>query len=112
MIQITVRQAIEKLSKLDYSIIATADIILMDIFMGGIDGFETSKRAGWIFKNLKMIAITMNIEKMFLDKILESGFKGCVYKGDISENIENAINAVDSGQFFVLKSIPVTKQKI
>ena len=78
----------------------SADIILMDIAMDLMDGFEATKRALWNNRNVKIIAITMHWEKIVLQRLLESGFKGCVYKNNIFTELEKAINTVISGQLY------------
>jgi DNA-binding NarL/FixJ family response regulator len=76
------------------------DIILMDIEMYGINGIEATHRMNISRPSSKVIAVTMHIEKVFLQQLIENGFKACVYKTDIFEKLEIAINRVNSGQLF------------
>jgi DNA-binding NarL/FixJ family response regulator len=80
--------------------ISKADIILMDISMGELDGFRTTKKITWQYTHLKVIAITMFTEKVYLIRLIESGFKGCVFKSDIFNSLEVAINEVIMGHIF------------
>lgn len=77
-----------------------ADIILMDIVMQQLNGIETTKKILRQLSHLKIIAITMHIEQVFHIELIKAGFKGCVYKTDIFDNIENAIQDVHQGHLF------------
>ena len=82
-------------------IICEADIILMDIMMNQISGIEATKRITWYHFNLKIIAVTMHIEKVFLDQIIEAGFKGFVLKTNIFNTLEKTLNDVYYGRIRV-----------
>jgi DNA-binding NarL/FixJ family response regulator len=84
------------------------DIILTDISMKEIDGFNTVKQATNKFPYLKFIAITMYIEKVYLMKLIESGFKGCVFKNELYDKLELAIQTVSSGHMFFPDDLDIT----
>ncbi len=86
-----------------------ADIILMDIVMQEINGIEATKKILRQLSHLKIIAITMHIEQIYHAELIKVGFKGCVYKTDIFENIENAINEVQKGHLYFPKKIILYK---
>jgi two-component system invasion response regulator UvrY len=77
-----------------------ADIVLMDIKMKQLDGIETTKIILRQLSHLKIIALTMHIEQIFHIELIKVGFKGCVYKTDVFEKIENAILEVHQGHLF------------
>ncbi len=77
--------------------LSLADIVLMDIAMAKMDGIEATKRALWLHSHLKILAITMHSEKVFLKSLIESGFKGCVFKPDIYNQLFPAIDNVLDG---------------
>jgi DNA-binding NarL/FixJ family response regulator len=79
-----------------------ADILLMDIEMPGLSGIETAKRVNYLDPKLKMIAITLYQEKVYLQQIIEAGFKGFVNKMKIAEDLFKAIDSVNNGKFYVL----------
>ena len=95
----------EDFLKIEPIIIREADIILMDIIMNRLNGFETTKQITWMFPNLKIIAVTMNVEQVFLNEVLEAGFKGCVFKSDIFDSLGKAIKEVSSGHIYVNKQL-------
>ncbi len=71
-----------------------ADIILMDIEMPILNGIETVKKALWENQRLKFIAITGYTENAYLVDLITAGFKACVFKNNIYDNLEKAITEV------------------
>jgi DNA-binding NarL/FixJ family response regulator len=102
-----VAEASDGVEFLELPNISEADIILMDIAMGKMDGFETTKKAIWRNSHLKIIAVTMHTEKVFLLKLIETGFKGCVFKTEIFKQLLKAMNAVNEGKFYIPDNIPL-----
>jgi DNA-binding NarL/FixJ family response regulator len=88
----------------------SADIILMDIAMERMDGFRATKLAIWKNSQLKIIAVTMHHEKVFLLKLIETGFKGCVFKTEIFKQLPKAIKEVLKGKLFVPDNIPIDEK--
>jgi len=80
--------------------IHVADIILMDIKMPKLNGFETAKKVTYLYPNAKLIAVTMFSEKIYLDQIVKAGFKGGILKSNFFNNISPAIERVMSGHFY------------
>jgi DNA-binding NarL/FixJ family response regulator len=68
-----------------------ADIILMDIDMPNLNGIETIKKALWENNRFKFIAVTSYTDKAYLLELISAGFKGCVFKSNIYDELENTI---------------------
>jgi DNA-binding NarL/FixJ family response regulator len=92
--------------KLDAS---KADIILMDIEMPKLNGVETVKKALWQNYLLKFIAITNYTNKAYLRQLIGAGFKACVFKINIFEEIAPAISSVMDNHLHFPKDILLDK---
>lgn len=86
---------------LDYN----PDVVLMDISMPDLDGYEITKMLNWQDENLKIIAVTMFTDLAYLHKLIEVGFKGCVFKSEIFNKLNDAINLVSEGHYCWPESI-------
>ncbi len=85
--------------------LAKADIILMDIVLPGIDGIEASKIIIKKHHDIKIIVITMHHEKVFLEQLLNTGIKGCIFKDQIFNDISEALDTVIKGEYFFPEKI-------
>src|SRR5271166_3895570 len=57
-------------------IIRMADIIFIDLMMTNKSGIALAKELLWFYHHsLKIIAITMQVEKVYLITLIEAGFK-------------------------------------
>jgi DNA-binding NarL/FixJ family response regulator len=83
------------------------DVILMDISMPNIDGYMAAKVLSWEDANLKLVAVTMFNNKAYLQRLVEVGFKGCVFKSDIFNELPKALNEVMNGGFYWPEAISV-----
>lgn len=86
-----------------------ADIILIDIQMPNLNGIETVKKALWQYQFQKFIAITNYTDSAYLLELIGAGFAGCVFKSNIYDELENAINTVLKNQLYFPKNIIVKK---
>jgi DNA-binding NarL/FixJ family response regulator len=87
------------------------DIILMDIVMNKVDGIMATNKALDLYPTIKIIAVTMHVEKLFLVQLIESGFKGCVNKTDIWSNLNEALTTVYSGSIYFPEDIEIVKKE-
>lgn len=76
-----------------------ADLILMDIEMPGINGFETAKWVNYRSQYIKLIAITMYQDKVYLEQLIEAGFRGFVNKAEVASMLFKVIDQVMENKF-------------
>ncbi len=74
------------------------DLILMDIEMPWLNGMETAKRLSVYGMKLKLIAITMYYDGIYIRKLKEAGFMGFVNKNNVSENLIQVMETVLKGE--------------
>jgi DNA-binding NarL/FixJ family response regulator len=82
----------------------------MDIAMEQMDGIEATKLVLWREPQLKIIAVTMHSEKVYLLQLIEAGFKGCVFKPEIFNQLSYAIETVLEGKLFIPDNISIDKK--
>jgi len=86
------------------------DIVIMDISMPGLTGIETTKQIMEINSNIKVIALTMHSEKIYVMGMLNSGASGYLLKTCAFKELHHSINIVLSGETYLCPEI--TKQVI
>jgi len=74
-----------------------ADVILMDVMMPNVNGIELTRKILWQYRLMKIIAITMHVDKIYLTTLIEAGFVGCIFKDDLVKSLKATIDAVLKG---------------
>lgn len=81
------------------------DVVLMDINMPGIGGFEATSRIYKSYPESKVIVLTVHSEGPLPKRILEAGAVGFLTKGCPVEEMVEAIKKVHSGQRYIAPTI-------
>lgn len=80
-------------------------IILMDIIMPGIDGFETSRQLLRLMPDVKIIFITFFNKYSDIEKFIKIGGSGFLPKSCSFKEIIKAIRIVNSGKKYISKKL-------
>lgn len=89
----------------NHSMLWLTDLVLMDVNMPKLNGIEAGKQVNFQHPAIKLIAITLNKEKVFLEELVAAGFKGFVDKQTIVEELEVVLTTVLSNKLAFPKSI-------
>ncbi len=77
------------------------DLVLLDVNMPEMDGFET---AGWLNKNypkIKILALSMFSDERTIIKMLRLGAKGYILKNIDPDELKNALDSVMKKNFYL-----------
>lgn len=81
------------------------DLVLMDIDMPQMDGFEATEKALRIMPGLKIIAFTVFSEVEYYNKMVDIGAKGFILKSSGVYELEKAIEIVMKGENYFSGSL-------
>jgi len=78
----------------------TPDLVLMDIDMPNMNGFDATEKAIELLPDLKIIAFSMFSDEDYYYKMLDLGVKGFILKTCGINELENAIQNVMMGESY------------
>lgn len=81
------------------------DILLLDISMPIMDGFETALWATKNYPQVKIIALTMNTDERSIVKMMRNGAKGFLSKNTEPPELKKAIETVMTKNFYLPEDI-------
>ncbi len=81
------------------------DILLVDINMYPLNGFEVAQKVLEEDPSMKIIGISVNNQPSYANKMLEIGARGFVTKGSSFEEITHAIVEVHNGRNYICNEI-------
>src|SRR4029078_11203483 len=80
-------------------------IVLMDINIMPISGFEATERIKKVSPNTKVIGVSMHSQPAYAKKMLQIGAKGYVTKNSSKEEMIKAILEVNEGSKYICEEI-------
>ena len=81
------------------------DIILMDINMSPVNGFEATQKITETFPSVKVIGVSINNNPKYAKKMLAHGAKGFVTKTSAFAELKTAIQKVHAGENYICQEI-------
>lgn len=90
---------------LEYNKLSSVDLLLLDVEMPDLNGIQTAKLLNFDHPRIKIIAITMYQDKVYLTQLIESGFLGFVNKANVSDELFDTIEKIMEGELCFPESI-------
>ena len=81
------------------------DVVLMDIGMPGINGYEATQRIKEETPNVNVLVLTMHRSEEYFFKMLDAGASGYVLKGAETGELMHALQTVAQGDAFLYPSM-------
>ena len=81
------------------------DIILMDINMSPVNGFEATKIIAETLPSVKVIGVSINNNPKYATKMLALGAKGFVTKTSTFAELKTAMQKVHAGENYICQEI-------
>lgn len=100
---------IELLEKLQT---VTADILLLDLQMPEMDGFETCSKINELYPDMKILVLTLISEEDTIRKIMDMGVNGYFTKNTDPHELEKAIWKLQDNGFYFEKSLTAVIENI
>jgi len=89
------REAINKAAEL------SPDIILMDINMTDISGIEATKAIVAKHPDIKIIGVSFHTAAVYVERMIEAGARGYVFKHVVADQLIKAIQEVYIGNIYI-----------
>lgn len=81
------------------------DLVIMDIGMPDLNGMDTTKQILANNSNIKVIALSMHAEKIYVQGMLDAGASGYILKSASFKELIQGIKTVLSGELFFCQDI-------
>lgn len=84
-----------------------ADVVLLDINMPVMDGYEAAKQVTERFPDTKVLALSMLNSEPFVQKMMENGASGYILKNTGKAELRSAIKLVAEGSQFMCADLAI-----
>jgi DNA-binding NarL/FixJ family response regulator len=86
----------------------TADLIVLDISMEGLQGIDASREIRRLYPQTKILILTMHKNKEYVCHAMSAGASGYLLKEESDEELFTAIEAIRRGETYVSRRITGT----
>lgn len=86
------------------------DVILMDINMSQMNGFEATKEIRKVSPGSKIIGVSMHSQAAYVQKMLQVGAAGYITKNSSQEEMIAAISEVVNGNTYICSEVNIPDQ--
>jgi DNA-binding NarL/FixJ family response regulator len=93
------REAVQKAVELK------PDIVIMDVSMPELNGIEATRRLQKDHPRIRVLALSMHKDNVFVREILRAGAAGYLLKDAIDQELLTAVRAVASGEGYLSPSV-------
>lgn len=80
---------------------ARPDVVIMDLSLPGVSGFETTRRLVARHGNAQVLAFSMHEDLVFVEQALQAGARGYITKNSASDVLVEAVKTIASGGFYL-----------
>lgn len=81
------------------------DVVIMDVSMPGLNGMEATKQILAEHPEIKIIALSMHMEKIYVNGMMNAGASGYILKSCSFKELLVCIQAVLSGEHFFCQEV-------
>ena len=81
------------------------DILLVDINMHPLTGFDVTEKLMRIKPSIKIIGVSVHNDPRYANRIMELGAKGYITKSSPLEEIHHAITEVSNGKKYICEEV-------
>ena len=93
------REAVEMAGKL------RPDLVLMDVQMPELNGIEAAKQMVAANSRIRILALSMHKEAVYVREILKAGARGYILKDAIDTELLNAVRSVSQGNGYISPAV-------
>jgi two-component system invasion response regulator UvrY len=81
------------------------DVILMDINMHPVNGIEATRAIREFAPDIKIIAVSVQADRSYINEMLRNGANGYVTKNSSSQEMIAAIDEVQAGRTYICEEV-------
>jgi DNA-binding NarL/FixJ family response regulator len=96
-----IKEASDGLELLDILKTATPDMVIIDISMPKMNGFEAIYEIKNKYHDIQVLVLTVHREKEYLHKAITMGVNGFVLKDTVGKELFSAIETIQKGKVYI-----------